>query len=96
MSHVEYDMLPGLVEEAQDFVERGIEPDRRDFLYELLTNDLVGVFRFGDNANLAELKTWVEWLYWQVPSQAWGSEAKVRAWCESGGLDSRGIEVVVS
>jgi hypothetical protein len=88
MSRVEYDMLPEyMIEPAQDFVERGIEPDRRDFLYELLTNDLVGVFKFGDDVNLAALQTWVTWLWWEVPSAAWGSEQKVREWCARGGLD---------
>ena len=87
MSHVDYDELPAhMVEPAQDYVERGIEPDHHDFLYELLCNDLAGVYKFGDNANIAALKVWVAWVYWEIPSTAWGSPAKVAAWCEKGGL----------
>jgi len=77
-----------MVEPAQDYVERGIEPDHHDFLYELLCNDLTGVFKFADNNNLAALQTWVTWLWWEVPANAWGSAEKVKAWVERGGLEA--------
>lgn len=88
MSHVKYDTLPSHMQDAaQDYVERGIDPGRHDFLYELLTNDLVGVFQFADNTNLACLQDWITWLWWEPPSSCWGSVEKVKAWIKRGGLE---------
>ena len=81
-----YDTLPGFEDEVREYIERGVEPYHFDFLYSLLTNDLVGVYKFGDEINVAALKQWVEWMYWEIPGTAWGSPAKVAAWCEKGGL----------
>ena len=82
-----YDTLPGFEDEVREYIEQGIEPPDHEFLYELLCNDLVGVYRFGDDINIATLKTWVEWVYWEIPGNAWGSPAKVTAWCEKGGMN---------
>jgi hypothetical protein len=81
MSYGDYSALPPHMREvAREYIEQGIEPDHRDFFYELLTNDLFGVFAFGDDTNIANLKVWMTWLYNDVPGNCWGSPAKVAAW----------------
>jgi hypothetical protein len=84
MRHVDYSSLPEHMQEvAREYVEQGIEAAHHDFFYELLTNDLFGVFQFGDGINIANLKVWMTWLYNEPPGTCWGSPAKVDAWVKA-------------
>ena len=88
--HVKYDMLPAHMQEhVRAYVEDGEEPDRFDFLYAVLCNDLVRSFGFADPTNLLAMHTWALWLFNECPLQAWGSPAKVEAWVKRGGLNLR-------
>jgi hypothetical protein len=83
----DYSHLPERMQESlRAYIEHGVLPARADFLYELLTNDLYGVFKFGDAENLGVLPGWLSWLYNNPPSGCWGSREKVAAWVAKGGM----------
>ena len=58
------------------------------FLHAMLTNDLAGVMRYADDINIRALHAIYGFFYngTYVPSICWGSEDKVKAWHEKGGL----------
>ena len=50
------------------------------FLYSVLINDLCGAVVRADEENRATLCEVVRYLYWEVPSNCWGSPKKVEDW----------------
>jgi len=66
------------------FRDHGKHPG--DFLYHVLTNDLVEAIRAADNDNCADLREIVIWIHDHMPWQAWSTEPKVKMWIRSGGL----------
>lgn len=58
-----------------------------DFLTAIFSNNLALAVYRADPENLAAITGWVSFLHWEVPSPAWGSPEKVRAWQERGGLE---------
>lgn len=52
------------------------------FLTACLENDLRGAISRADEGSARGLFQIVGWLYWEMPSPAWGSREKVRAWLE--------------
>ncbi len=78
--HVDYSMLPDHMQVvAREYVENFLMPG--DFLQAVLRNDLVAAFSRADATNAAAMQTWASWLYNECPSAAWGTMAKVEAWC---------------
>lgn len=78
---INYDMLPDhMREHAREYVEQGASVG--DFLFAVLSNDLVGAFGRADATNKAAMAQWARWLYNEAPSRCWGSPEKVRAWLE--------------
>lgn len=71
-------------ESAAAYVQEGRPPG--SFLRAVLRNDLVAAFSNADDTNRQYMEQWAAWLYWDVPAPAWGSEEKVVAWIELGGL----------
>lgn len=73
---------PYLPEHMRDamkmYLEHRIEPG--SFLLAVLTNDLKGAVGRADHINLKHLTNIVSYCYNEIPSQAWGSPAKVEAW----------------
>lgn len=53
-----------------------------DFLYAVLTNNLKESFAQADDENGRDLKEIVNYCYWEIPSECWGSPEKVRVWLE--------------
>ena len=51
-----------------------------DFLYALLTNNLLETMSRADDINQTYLFDIVKYLYNDVPSICWGSEEKVKEW----------------
>lgn len=79
-----YDRLPEHMREgAAEYVERRLPPG--GFMYAVLCNDLTGAIGKADEDNLAAIVQWAHWLWWDIPSQCWGSPAKVEAWLAEGG-----------
>ena len=52
------------------------------FLTAVLSNDLKGAVGQADEENRAALFSIVGYCYHEIPSECWGSPAKVEAWLE--------------
>lgn len=76
-----------MVDPLLEYVIHGSEPG--DFLEELLTNDLMGVFRVADTANRAAISDWVLLVFNDLPVQCHGSRDIVTKWVVDGGLRGR-------
>ena len=63
----------------QRYVEHGLMPG--DFLVSVLTNDLFGAVARADSMNIHALKDICMFVYNELPSNAWGTRAKVEAFC---------------
>lgn len=57
-----------------------------DFLYQVLSNNLVGAYTRADNRNYNKLREYATILYNDLPASCWGSEEKVEKWMKEGGL----------
>jgi hypothetical protein len=78
---VDYSGLPEHMRQgARDYIELGAKPG--DFLIAVLSNDLVDAFDRADSTNIERMRDIVVWLYNEVPSTAWGSRERVKAWIE--------------
>lgn len=69
---------PVTIECIQNFVHKRIPP--RDFLYAVLTNNLLEAFATADSANTAAMADIVGYCYNKIPASCWGSREKVAAW----------------
>jgi hypothetical protein len=63
------------IETIDNYVKYGYEPG--GFIMAVLTNDLIGAVTKADTFNLAVLKDICLHIYWEIPSNAWGSIEKV-------------------
>lgn len=80
----DYTMLPNYMQDAaRKYVEDGVFPGV--FLTAVLENNLVEAYGRADGINAERMRDWVEWLYNKVPAIAWGSKARIKAWCRQGG-----------
>jgi hypothetical protein len=50
------------------------------FLWAVLANDLSKSFARADSSSLAALQDIIQFVWWEMPSVAWGSPEKVDAW----------------
>lgn len=66
------------------YIAFGIEPG--SFLRSILVNDLKGACMRADMVNRYAIFDYVSYLYNSAPMPCWGSEEKVDAWTERGGL----------
>jgi hypothetical protein len=51
-----------------------------DFLTAVLENNLVNAVIRADSTSLLNLKAIIMWVYWDMPSNAWGSTEAVERW----------------
>lgn len=72
-------MIPGLAR----WVLWGIPPG--NFLRQLLLNRFVNAVAAADDYNREHLIPWAMFLYNDLPSDCWGSEAAISAWSQKGG-----------
>ena len=90
---VDYSKLPEHMQgAAQRYVEKGLPPG--DFLTAVICNDLYGAVNRADEENARALKEWVQFFYWEAPSQCWKSKEAMSAWIKQGGLH-KGLREVV-
>ena len=79
---INYSKLPEHMQEgARRYIEDGIEPG--GFLTAVLSNDLKGAYVRADEENLAAMREWVNWVYWECPGVAQGSSKNVKAWIDA-------------
>lgn len=67
------------------YVQSGIRGG--DFLYAVLTNDLLGAFRYADQENLDAMHDIVRFVYNRVDARCHGSREAVERWMGHHGLD---------
>ena len=80
-----YSLIPEHCRDGvRDYIEKGHPVG--DFLTAIFQNSLVHSFAMADDTNIEKLKDYAQFLYWETPSEAWGSPAKVTAWIERGGM----------
>jgi len=86
MAVIDYDKFPSphVLSAVMRYIEEGIPPG--DFLKAVICNKLKESFMWADETNIANMFGIVSWMYNHAPLQCWGSEEKMRAWLESGGL----------
>jgi len=70
-----------LVESIKLYVERGIPTG--GFLYAVLSNNLSESFGRADLENRLALYEIVQYIYHNIPADAWGSRDKVEAWLKA-------------
>lgn len=70
-------------------IERGENP-YDDFFDALLSNDLAGAVHNADHMNLLMIPHIIGWLYNYALADCQGSELKMLAWRERGGLAGKG------
>ena len=64
------------------YLNHGIHPG--GFLTALLENNLAEAIMRADGINRTLLAEWVEYIWWEIPADAWGSREKCRSWMEAG------------
>tara|TARA_R100001086_G_scaffold223929_1_gene141764 strand:- start:114 stop:452 length:339 start_codon:yes stop_codon:yes gene_type:complete len=70
-----------ILDSINRYVEHGIEPG--GFVTAVLSNNLVATFRAADAKSLRGLSDILQYIYLEIPSACWGSEAKVKAWTKN-------------
>ena len=74
-----YSKLPAHDQDGmRRYIEDRIAPG--GFLTAVITNNLKEAFLRADQLNLAEMRMIVEWFYWVMPSDCWGSEEAMKTW----------------
>jgi hypothetical protein len=67
-----------IVESLKRYVEHKIAPG--NFLTSVLRNDLVATFNTADEDNRLLLLPILAFIWWELPSDCWGSAEKVEKW----------------
>lgn len=70
---------------ARRYVEEGVLPG--DFMQAVICNKPIGSFRCTDDINAARILDIVRFWYNEAPMGCWGSEERMIAWHEHGGLN---------
>tara|TARA_R110000824_G_scaffold154956_2_gene327179 strand:+ start:876 stop:1142 length:267 start_codon:yes stop_codon:yes gene_type:complete len=80
MSNIYIPLPPHMREAAKRYIESGIEPG--SFMLAVLANDLTGALTQADSDNREAIFQWAKFLQ-VIPTDAWGSYIKVKAYMES-------------
>ena len=67
-----------ILDSINRYVEHGLEPG--SFVRAVLSNDLVGALNRADTAAEAGIRDILKYVRWEIPTESWGSPAKVEAW----------------
>ena len=67
-----------ILDSINRYVEHGLEPG--GFVKAVLSNDLVGAFKQADTDAEAGIRDILKYVRWEIPTESWGSPAKVEAW----------------
>jgi len=79
---INYDKIPEHCRRGMKrYIEEGVIPG--DFLQAIICNDLVESFGRADDINTAHMRDYCDFLYNEVPTPAWGSDAKMIAWAKA-------------
>lgn len=53
------------------------------FVTAIISNDLRGAFQAADGVNVHLIGAYVAWMYWNAPSDSWGSRDRMYAWMDA-------------
>ena len=82
MLSADYTKIPiTIIESLAQFADHHIAPG--GFLSSVLSNNLIDAFARADDNNKSILLELITYCHWEIPSQCWGSEEKVRAWLKN-------------
>ena len=82
MLSADYDKIPiSTIESLAQYVDHRLPVG--GFLSSVLSNNLVDAFARADHANRAILLELITYCHWEIPSQCWGSQEKVRNWLKN-------------
>ena len=84
MSNIAYNHEDFVPESVKDGLNEYVK-DRNissSFLLACLENDLMGAVSRADFTNRGHLVDIMRYIYWELPSNCWGSKEKVAAWLE--------------
>jgi len=74
---IDYTQLPQHIrEDFRMYIEQGVP--QGGFMTALLSNNLKETFARADQRNNSYIPAYVDFLYWSVPADIWGSEEKVK------------------
>lgn len=73
------------------YIEHGIRPG--GFLSSLFEGDIASARSYADEANLAHLPVWQDYMHSSMPAASHGSASAVNTWIAGGGLRGRGLIV---
>ena len=77
----EYEKLPfSLRDGMKRYLEHGIIPGH--FLTAVLENNLFDAVMRADSTNLSLIPDIIKWIHWEIPAEACGSKAIVKAWTD--------------
>lgn len=87
MIETDYSKVPVeyMADGVRRYIEDGVPPG--GFLSALFSNDLKLSFGRADDNNIAAMRQWVNFVYWEMPRESQGSPALVKAWIDRGGLN---------
>ena len=66
------------------YVELGDRPG--SFLCSLFADELVSAYKTADTENTFHMREWAEFVYWELPLDAWGSRKMIDKWVKHRGL----------
>jgi hypothetical protein len=67
-----------LIQSLWNYRDNRIRPG--SFVHAVLHNDLAGAIMLGDSGSLDHLREVLDFVRYDLPSEAWGSREKVQAW----------------
>lgn len=73
-------MKPSTFDDINEYVKEKHPLEEGEFLYAVLSNNLVESFKRADEENKRDLEEIVQYCYWYIPAESWGSPEKVRNW----------------
>ena len=80
-----YFIPENIKKELAEYISNGVSPG--DFLYSVLSNNLVNAVKIGTASEFASLPEILNWLERNAPVQCWSTEAKVLRWMENFPMD---------
>jgi len=79
MLSADYEKIPlTTIESLHQYIDHHLPVG--GFLSSVLSNNLVDAFARADSNNQSALLELITYCHWEIPSQCWGSEEKVRNW----------------
>jgi hypothetical protein len=73
-----YTIRPRMLESLNRWISNGILPG--GFLRGVIRNDFYEALTRADADNLANIRAYAHWLWWEAPSGSWGSVEDIRKW----------------